>query len=140
MSRGLRKAATPKLPDNVKWATQVPILVIPSGGHSGLSEGTEIATGPNGQRRQQVERRTPTNSRRENEVRLRYPACCDQHKGQIKVESLVTEQELRAVCSRLTQHHGHGALNPRGAWLEWAPCEDKIPCSDCLGDAAEKAR
>src|SRR6185437_12189467 len=95
---GIRNTAAPKLPEKISWATHVPILVIPSGGHSRLAEGTEIVTGPHGrQRRQEVERRLPTNTRRETEVRLRYQPCCETHMGQISeegVKALVGSSQL----------------------------------------------
>lgn len=123
MSRALRRAATPKLPDGVKWATQVPILVIPSAGHSAKGDGADGAL-----------RRRP-NSNLEVEVRVRYPACCDQHKGSIKLESLVSRNELTAMCSRFMQHHGHGRLLPEKARVEWAPCPEKsMPCEDCMDE------
>ncbi len=127
MSRALRKAATPKLPDGVKWATQVPMLVIPSAGHSPKGDGADGGL-----------RRRPAGER-EVEVRVRYPACCDQHKASIKVESLVTQQELMALCSRFTQHHGHGRLLPGQAKIEWVPCQEKtVPCEDCMADWQDK--
>jgi hypothetical protein len=126
MSRALRKAAIPKLPDGVKWATQVPMLVIPSAGHSQKGDGADGGL-----------RRRPTGER-EVEVRVRYPACCDQHKGSLKVESLATPSELQALCSRFSQHHGHGQLLPGRTKIEFAPCTDKVPCEDCMMDAEEK--
>lgn len=141
MARGVRRTAAYKLPEKVKWATHVPILVIPSAGHSRLAEGTQIATGPEGrQRRQDVERRTPTNSKRETEVRLRYPPCCEEHMKAIDkegVDALIGPQQLVGLSNRLQQHHGHGALLPNRAEIDWVACTDKAPCSDCLETAKE---
>lgn len=142
MARGVRRTAALRLPEKVKWATHVPVLVIPSAGHSRLAEGTQISTGPEGrQRRQDVERRTP-NSKRETEVRLRYPPCCEDHMKAIDkdgVDALVGPQELRGLSTRLQQHHGHGALRPESAEIEWDTCKDKVPCADCLEAAREAA-
>lgn len=125
MPRGIRKAAIPKLPDGVKWATQVPILVIPSAGSSAKLDGADGGL-----------RRRPTSS--ESEVRLRYPPCCDQHKGAIKVDSLVTDSELQSLCSRFSQHYGHGRLLADRAKIDWQPCTDKVACEDCLADYNDK--
>lgn len=141
MPRGVRNTAQPKLPENVKWATHVPILVIPSAGHSRLAEGTEIAVGNKG-RRQEVERRTPTNSKRETEVRLRYPPCCSQHKQLIEqdgVDALIGSNQLLSLTNRLSQSHGHGALRPGLARVDWQKCETEVPCQDCL-DAAKEVK
>ena len=145
MPRGVRKTAQQKLPEKVKWATHVPILVIPSAGHSGLMEGTEIATGPAGrQRKSGVERRTPTNSKREHEIPLRYGACCAEHKAEIEAEgipALISAGQLQGLANRLSQHYGHGALQPRRAQIEWEPVQGQVPCQDCLetAKAAEEA-
>ncbi|MGH9588301.1 MAG: hypothetical protein ACRD3F_15230 [Acidobacteriaceae bacterium] len=130
MSRlgGIRKAAIPKLPDKVRWATSVPLLVIPSAGHNGAMDGTAGAGS----------RRTGSYDKREKAVTLRYLPCCDEHKAQIKVESLVTLPQLQGLCNRLTQHMGHGALQPDRARVEWAKCEEKVACADCLEAAVEK--
>jgi hypothetical protein len=126
MTRGVRKAATLKLPAGVKWATQVPILIIPSAGHSKKGDGADGNL-----------RRRDTGDE-ENTVKVRYPACCDDHKSAIKVESLATEQELTAMCTRFSQHHGHGKLYPRRAKVEWTVVEGKIPCEDCLAEYQDK--
>ncbi len=143
MPRGVRKTAQQRLPEKVKWASHFPVLVIPSAGHSGLMEGTEIATGPAGrQRKSGVERRTPTNSKREQEVALRYGACCDAHKAEIETEgvnALITPAQLQGLANRLSQHYGHGALQPRRAQIEWEPCKEQVPCQDCLEAAREEA-
>lgn len=126
MARGIRKTAVPKLPEGVRWATQIPLLVIPSSGHSAKGDGADGALRHRG------------TGGKENAVTVRYPACCDQHKGAIKVESLATEQELAAMCSRFSQHHGHGKLYPERARVDWIACEDKVPCEDCLTDFNDK--
>lgn len=126
MPRGIRKAAPPKLPEGVKWATQVPILVIPSAGSSAKVDGSDGAL-----------RNRGTGSP-EMEVRLRYPPCCDQHKGALKIDSLITPSELQATCSRFSQHYGHGRLLPDRAHVEWIACTDKVPCEDCLTDYNDK--
>ena len=126
MARGVRKAATQKLPEGVRWATQVPILVIPSGGHNAKDDGADGAL------------RNRGTGKPETAIRLRYPPCCDEHKKAIKIEALVTPGELQATCSRFSQHIGHGRLQPGAAHLEWAECTDKVPCEDCLSDYNDK--
>lgn len=126
MARGVRKAATRKLPDGVRWATQVPILVIPSGGHSAKDDGADGAL------------RNRGTGKPEEEIRLRYPPCCDEHKKAIKIDSLITQGELQATCARFSQNYGHGRLQPRAARLEWTECTDKVPCEDCLTDHNDK--
>jgi hypothetical protein len=126
MSRALRKAAPIKLPEGVKWATQVPLLIIPSGGHSAKGDGADGAL-----------RRRPGGSN-EVDVRVRYPPCCDAHKAGIKVESLVTAQDLAGLCSRFSQHVGHGQLHPSRARVEWIPCQEQMPCDDCMTAYEEK--
>ncbi|MGH7105078.1 MAG: hypothetical protein ACREFT_01050 [Acetobacteraceae bacterium] len=123
---GIRKAAIPELPENVKWATQVPLLVIPSRGHDPKVDGTANATA----RRRLV-------AGQERAVTLRYSPCCEEHKAQIKIESLITEAQLQGLCNRLTMHMGHGALQPGQAKVEWTKCEEKIPCADCLAAIVE---
>lgn len=126
MPRGIRKAAVPKLPEGVKWATQIPVLVIPSSGHSPQGDGADGAM-----------RHRPTGPQ-ENTVKVRYPGCCEDHKKAIKVESLATEGELQAMCARFSQHHGHGKLYPDRARVDWVACTDKVPCEDCLTEANDK--
>lgn len=126
MSRALRKAAPLKLPDGVKWATQVPLLIIPSAGHSAKGDGADGAL-----------RRRPGGSN-EVDVRVRYPPCCDQHKSGIKVESLATSQEIASMCSRFSQHLGHGQLMPSRARIEWVPCQEQMACEDCVATYEEK--
>lgn len=128
-SRGLRKAATPALPKGVKPATWVPLLVIPSAGHNAKMDGTAGAN---------LRRRTVVGS--EQAVTLRYQPCCEEHKGQITVDALITEFQLQGLCTRLTQHLGHGALLPRQAKVEWAECTEKAPCADCLEAIPEQDR
>lgn len=127
---GIRKAAIPPLPQKVKWATWVPLLVIPSAGHNPKVDGTAGA----GARRQGIF------GRQERAVTLRYEPCCDEHKGQIKVKSLITEAQLQGLCTRLTMHLGHGMLQAEGAKVEWDECKDKIPCKDCLDAIPEQDR
>lgn len=139
---GIRNTAAPKLPESIEWSTHVPIIVIPSAGHSRLAEGTEIVTGPNGrQRRQEVERRIPTNTRRETEVRLRYQPCCERHKEEIEAEgvkALIGPAQLQALANRLSQHQGHGALRPNAAEIDWQKCTDKVLCHDCIVERCEE--
>lgn len=127
---GIRKAAVPPLPQKVKWATSVPLLVIPSAGHNPKVDGTAGA----GARRQGIF------GRQERAVTLRYAPCCDEHKQHIKVKSLITDAQLQGLCTRLTMHLGHGMLQADGAKIEWAPCEEKIPCADCLDAIPEGER
>jgi hypothetical protein len=126
MARGIRKTAVQKLPPGVEWATQIPVLVIPSAGHSKKGDGTDGAL------------RRRDGSANENTVKTRYPACCDKHQKAIKVESLATEQEIQAMCSRYSQHHGHGKLYPERARVEWIPADAKVPCQDCLDEWQDK--
>jgi hypothetical protein len=126
MARGIRKAATQKLPAGVKYATQVPLLIIPAAPRSTRADGTDGTL-----------RRRDTGDR-DNAVAVRYPACCDEHKSAIKVASLATDSELAAMCSRFSQHHGHGKLYAHQARIEWIACEDKVPCQDCLDEHHEK--
>lgn len=128
MARGLRKAALPKLPDGVKWATHVPVIVIPSGGHSLATDGAAQA------------RRHSANSKPELEVRLRFDACCDTHKAAITLEALASTQELTSLCVRLTQHHGHGRLMPDKARIDWVKCDARVACADCLAEYQDKQK
>ena len=126
MARGIRKAPPQALPQGVKWATQVPILIIPSGGHSAKMDGSDGAL-----------RNRSTNAN-ERDVKVRYPPCCDEHKKQLKLESLVTEGELASLATRFQQHIGHGRLIPERAKVEWAPCTEKMPCEDCMSEYQDK--
>lgn len=142
MARGIRNTAVPQLPASVEWCTHVPVVVIPSAGHSKLDEGTEIETGPQGRkRRQEVARRTPTNSRRETEVRLRYQPCCERHMEEIEAEgikALIGPAQLQAMANRLSQHTGHGALRPSAAHIEWEECKERALCHDCVVEQCEE--
>lgn len=122
MPRGIRKAAIPQLPKGVNWATHVPLLVIPSGGTSPKADGVDGAL------------RNRTSGANERDVKLQYPGCCDEHKKAITVASLVTDQELLSICSRFSQHYGHGRLQPARARIEWVSPTGKAPCEDCLDE------
>ncbi|MDE2105364.1 MAG: hypothetical protein KGL39_49515 [Patescibacteria group bacterium] len=128
MARGLRKATPTKLPEGVKPATVVPILVIPSAGHSAKMDGNEQA------------RRQPFGTKKETEVRLRYAPCCDEHKQHIKVSSLESPQQLLALTTRLTAHLGHGRLLPEKAHIEWEACQEKVACADCQEDFEARSK
>ena len=128
MRRPVRTEAARPLPQGVKLAKWVPIVVIPSDGHNARAAGTQLAN----------MRRQVTGTQNEHVVRLRYGACCDPHKADIKLGSLITATQLQALAQRLSMQHGHGNLRPQDAKLEWVQCEDELPCADCMAEAKER--
>lgn len=118
-----------RLPQGVKLAKWVPIVVIPSAGHDARAAGTKFAN----------MRRGGTDGS-EKPVRIRFGACCDEHKGAVKLDLLATPAELMRRAKSLSNHLGHGLLQPEKARLEWEQCESELPCIDCMEALAEKER
>ncbi len=118
-----------KLPPGVKLATKVPIVIIPSAGVDPSAAGTKLAN----MRRQGA-------GSRENAVRIRFGACCDEHRGQVKLDNLASPAELMRRAKSLSDHVGHGRLDPSQARLEWVDCEPNTPCTDCLELALERQK
>ncbi len=130
MARLLRNDAAKQMPAGVKKARWSPVVVIPSAGIDPRAAGLKLAN---------MRRKSPQ-SRPETEVRIRYLPTCDEHKQAIKLETLESQEQLRARCKRLTDQLGHGTLSPESARLEWEPLDDGTPCSDCMDAAESKAR
>lgn len=125
MPRGIRNEAPLKLPEGVKLAKWVPLIVIPRAApnkQQRRASGVDLAS----DRRQQSD---PSAGK---PLTVRYQPCCDTHKTQMTLNALETPQQLMARCQSLAKDQGHIDLMPREAKLDWAPCEDKTPCEDCL--------
>lgn len=119
MARASNKAAPKPIP-GVKTAKWTPILRIPAV--------------PD--REQRVARRG--NSTQPTHVDVRFAACCNDHRANIHVGDLMTQQELDAMIVRMQSHYGHPKLLGKDAELVWVDCEDRQPCADCLAEAAQK--
>lgn len=128
MRRLVRNDPVRRLPPGVKAAKWVPIVVIPSEGHDARAAGTKPAN----------MRRQGAGAGVERPVRIQFGACCDEHKGHVKLELLASPADLARRASALSNHHGHGRLMPDKARLEWEQCESELPCVDCMEIAAEK--
>lgn len=127
--RRLEKADPAKqLPPGVKQAKWVPILVIPSLGVDERAAGTKFAN----------MRRQGSGAGKEGPVRIRFGACCEEHRAQIKLDNLATPAEIARRARSLSDHLGHGRLDPANARIEWIEAAPYTPCIDCLELAIER--
>ena len=127
--RRLDKAdPTKQLPAGVKLAKWVPIIVIPSLGVDERAAGVKLAN----------MRRQGTGAGKEAAVRIRFGACCEEHKAQLTLDHLATGPEIARRARSLSDHIGHGRLAPEQARLEWLPADAHTPCVDCLELAMER--
>jgi len=128
--RRLDKAdPTKQHPPGVKAAKWTPVVIIPSLGVSGTAAGTKLAN----------LRRQGPGAGVERDVRIRFGSCCDEHKGQVELSTLAGPDELMRRAKMLSDHIGHGRLEPSKARLEWIEAEPNTACTDCLELAAERA-
>ncbi len=128
MPRLLRNDAPKKLPQGVKLARWVPVVVIPSGAIDPRAAGTHLAN----------MRRQGPGAGNAQPVKLRFPGCCEEHKQAIKLSTLATPEQLMTRAKRLTDQIGHGPLRPQEATLEWVEADGTEPCADCLDVAKER--
>ena len=117
-----------QLPPGVKLAKWVPIIVIPSLGIDERASGVKLAN----------MRRQGSGAGKEGPVRIRFGACCDEHKAQITLDHLATGPEIARRARSMTDHLGHGRLDPEHARLEWVAADAHTPCVDCLEIAMER--
>lgn len=125
MPRGIRNEAPLKLPEGVKLAKWVPLIIVPrspSNKQQRRAEGVDLATS----------RRQQTDPHAGQPLTFRYQPCCETHKAQMTLTALESPQQLMARCQSLAKDQGHIDLMPREAKLDWMACEDKMPCEDCL--------
>jgi hypothetical protein len=127
--RRLEKADPAKqLPPGVKPAKWVPIIIIPSLGVDERAAGTKLAN----------MRRQGNGAGKEGPVRIRFGACCEEHRAQIKLDNLASAAEIARRARSLTDHMGHGRLDPERARIEWVEADPHTPCVDCFELATER--
>ncbi len=127
--RRLEKADPAKhLPPGVKLAKWVPMIIIPSLGVDERAAGTKLAN----------MRRQGSGAGKEGPVRIRFGGCCEDHKTQITIDNLASAADIARRARSLSDHMGHGRLDPEHARLEWVAAEPHTPCIDCLEIAMER--